>query len=343
MGKQNFPFGGDPSSIRPAPAKSVLDRANDLFHFEQAIRGDALPPLDIPAEMIPPPPEPAKPADPATFAAGQEIGAEGEESASAAAAPAAAAPRARDWTGPARKLDHEAMEEAGYLVPGAPVGRTSEEFRIIKRELLARIRGSRQQEVIPNGNIILIASAHPGDGKTYCAVNLALSLAAESGLEILLIDADIAKPGIPSSLGLTPGKGMMDALADPHLPVEDLVIRTDIPSLCVLPAGQSTDRDAEYISSARMDALIAALVAGRPERVLIFDSPPLLAASPAAALAGHVGQTVLVVRADRTTEGALRDAAGLLKECPHVQLLLNGVQFSTSGRRFGSYYAREAD
>jgi len=342
MGKQNFPFGGDPSSIRPAPARSVLDRANDLFHFEQAIRGDALPPLDIPADLIPPPREAAKPVDPVASGNGQDVGTEGAEPAASSSA-LSAAPRARDWTGAVQKLDHDAMAEAGYLVPGAPVSRTSEEFRIIKRELLARIRGSRQQEAIHNGNIVLIASAHPGDGKTYCAVNLALSLAAESGLEILLIDADIAKPGIPSSLGLTPGKGMMDALADPHLPVEDLVIRTDVPSLCILPAGQGTGRDAEYLSSARMDALIAALVAGRPDRVLIFDSPPLLAASPAAALAAHVGQTVLVVRADRTTEGALRDAAGLLKECPHVQLLLNGVQFSTSGRRFGSYYAREAD
>lgn len=343
MGKQHFPLGGDGSSISPASARSVLDRANDLFHFERAIRGDALPPLDIPPEMIPPPisvAEPApEPAEPASGAASPVTAA----AAGKARTTLVAAPRARDWQGPVQTLNRDAMAEAGYLVPGAPITRTGEEFRIIKRELLARIRGSRQQEAIPNGNIILVASAHAGDGKTFCAVNLALSLAAESGLEVLLIDADFAKAEIVPTLGLTPGKGVMDALADPHLPVDELVIRTDVPSFFVLPAGQGNEKDAEYLSSARMDAIIAALVAGRPDRVLIFDSPPLLAASPAAVLAGHVGQTVLVVRADRTSESALRDAAGLLKECQHVQLLLNGVKFSPSGRRFGSYYGVEQD
>ncbi len=338
MGEQIFPFGGGRSSVSPAPAKKVLDRANDLFHFEQAIGGEGLQPLDIPAELIPPPRVYSR----ATVASSAYISEDGsvyEDVLPEGDAPVAA--RAKDWTGPAQVLDRKSMAEAGYLAPGEASSRTGEEFRIIKRELLARIRGSRQYEAIPDGNILMIASAHAGDGKTYCAVNLALSLAAESGLEILLIDADIAKPSIPGALGLKAGKGLMDALADPYLPVEDLVIRTDIPSLCVLPAGQSSEKDVEYLASDRMDAIIAALTEGRPERILIFDSPPLLAASPAAVLASHVGQTVLVVRADRTTEGALRDAAGLLKECPHVQLLLNGVKFSTSGRQFGSYYGRE--
>jgi len=359
MGKQNFPLGS--GGYRPAPARTVLDRANDLFHFEQAIRGEGLPPLDIPEGMIPPPHGASAAPDrqveePQAFAgSGKTITAPQPVAApQSAITPTAAvavaetptppptdAPRARDWTGPVQILDRDAIAEAGYLAPGTATSRTGEEFRIIKRELLARIRGSRQQEVIPDGNILMMASAHAGDGKTYCAVNLALSLAAETGLEILLIDADFAKPSIPAALGLKPGKGMMDALADPKLSVEDLVIRTDIPSFCVLPAGQSSEKDAEYLASERMGQLIKALAEGRPDRILIFDTPPLLAASPASVLASHVGQTVLVVRADRTTEGALRDAAGLLKECPHVQLLLNGVKFSTSGRRFGSYYGRE--
>lgn len=364
MGKQNFPMRGDSPSVRPASAKSVLERANDLFRFEDAIRGENLPPLDIPAELIPPPLPPLKPAgskgnaSPSSDFEASEAAPSGlvtdlakgyvssivaSPAPGGAATPAEVLPRARDWSGPVQKLNHEKMAEFGYMVPGAPVNRTSEEFRIIKRELLSRIRGGRQQEAIPNGNILLIASAHAGDGKTYCSVNLALSLAAESGLEVLLIDADIAKPSIAANLGLTTGKGLMDALVDRHLPVEELVIRTDVPTFSVLPAGQSTDKDAERLASARMGELIGALVAQRPERILIFDSPPLLAASPASVLAAHVGQTVLVVRADRTTEGALRDAAGLLKECPHVHLLLNGVQFSTSGRQFGSYYGREAE
>lgn len=306
----------------------MLERASDLFHFDETIKGVNLPPLDIPQGMIPPEPALRPTVVPQASRPGESQGNDGTL-------------RARDWSGPVQPLDREAMAELGYLVPGGPISGVGEEFRIIKRELLARIRGTSQQPAIPNGNVILVTSAHPGDGKTFCSVNLAVSLAAESDLEVLLVDADFAKPGIAAALGLQPGKGLMDALADPCLAIEDMVIRTDVPSLHVLPAGESSHLDTEYLASSRTDAMIAALVAGRPERVVIFDSPPLLAASPAAVLAAHVGQTVLVVRADRTTETALRDAAGLLNGCADIQLLLNGVKFSASGRRFGSYYGKE--
>ena len=329
MGKQDFPFRGDGSKGDP---RSTMERAAEMFHFDETIKGSNLPPLDIPKELIPPAPKrKRKPkASSAAPKGGEQPGMPTED-----------APRAADWSGPVQLLNREAMAEAGYLVPGSPISAVSEEFRIVKRELLARIRGNRQHSAIPNGNVILVTSAHPGDGKTYCSVNLAVSLAAESDIEVLLVDADFAKPGIAQAFGLQPGKGLMDALADPSLAIEDMVIRTDVPSLCILPAGESCHLDTEYLASARTEALIASLVAGRPDRVVIFDSPPLLAASPASVLAAHVGQTVLVVRADRTTETSLRDAAGLLNGCANIQLLLNGVKFSASGRRFGTYYGRE--
>ena len=84
--------------------------------------------------------------------------------------------------------------------------------------------------------------------------------------------------------------------------------------------------------------MLARLTAHAPNRVVIFDSPPVLAASPASVLANHVGQTVMVVRADITGEAALRDAVSLLSACEDIKLLLNGTRFSTTGRRFGTYY-----
>ena len=132
----------------------------------------------------------------------------------------------------------------------------------------------------------------------------------------------------------------MDALADPMVAIEDCVIRTDMPSLSILPAGQRSNADTEFLSSARTEQLLARLTEGRPDRILVFDSPPLLAASPAAVLASHVAIALLVVRADKTSEAAVRDAIGLLKGGAQVQLLLNAVRFAGGGRRFGSYYAK---
>ena len=180
----------------------------------------------------------------------------------------------------------------------------------------------------------------PGEGKTFFAVNLALSLAVEADHDVLLIDADIAKPSVLEALGLEDGPGLMDALADAHLPLGDCLIQTDIPGLKVMPAGTGHMHDTELLASARTDALLAQLEQGAPGRILIIDSPPVLAASPAAVLAGHVGQTIMVVRADETLESALRDAIGLMGACPHIQLLLNGVKFSPGGRRFGTYYGQ---
>ena len=308
-----------PRRDRPPRPRGLLERAADVFDFRNALSGHVAPPLHLPPEPVSPAPAVTPSVD----------------------IPAADRPRAQAWTGPAQPLDRVAMAEHGLLVPGAAVTGLSEEFRIIKRELLARTNPRTESGEAVNGSVVLITSAHPDEGKTFCAVNLAVSLAAESDMEVLLIDADFAKSEVPALLGLTGGAGLMDALVDPSLRIEDLVIRTDLPGLAVLPAGRPSHSDAEHLASSRTGAAIASLVAGRPDRIILFDSPPLLAASAASILAAHADRTLLVVRADRTTEAALRDAAGLLGGCAEVLLMLNGVKFSASGRRFGTYYGKE--
>jgi protein-tyrosine kinase len=235
-------------------------------------------------------------------------------------------------------VDRDKLREAGFIVPDGPVTGISEEFRIIKRQLLMVAKGSPKTAPVPHGERILICSAHPNEGKTFCALNLALSIAAEKDNEVLLVDADFAKPSILSSLGLEGSKGLMDALADPELPVENCIIHTDIPGLAILPAGDQTNADTEYLASARTEQVLDRLTRHNPNRIVIFDSPPALSASPASVLATHVGQVLMVVKADETTETALRDALSLMGGCEHIQLLLNGTKFSPTGRRFGSYY-----
>lgn len=239
------------------------------------------------------------------------------------------------------KVDRENLRALGFIVPEAPVGGLAEEFRIVKRQLLAAMKGDAG---LPEDKrrTILISSAQPGEGKTYCAINLALSLAAERDVEVLLVDGDFNKPEIFTLLGLKAGAGLIDAIADSRAEsatdVERYVVSTDIPGLSLLAPGRAANNATELLASDRTRAVLSALVGNRPRRIILFDSPPALMASPAAVLATHVGQLVMVVRADQTTETDLREATTLLSGCDTISLLLNGEAFVASGRRFGSYY-----
>lgn len=239
--------------------------------------------------------------------------------------------------GGAAVIDRALLSENGLLVPGAVVGALAEEFRLVKRQLLQTARAVRAVEG-DRSRTVLVCSAKPNDGKTYCAINLAISMAAERDIEVLLVDADFAKPDVMKRLGLNEGPGLLDAIADPRIDINACVVRTDIPQLSLLSAGAKSNTDTELLASARTGELIEALLLANPKRLVIFDSPPALAASPASVLANHAGQVMLVVRADRTSEGDLREAVALLDGCEHIQLVLNAVTFAPGGRRFGSYY-----
>lgn len=245
--------------------------------------------------------------------------------------------RAVALRGPRVQIDRDVLEAEGLISPEAPVTGLLEEFRIVKRELLADARHSGDDLA----RRVLVCSPHAGEGKTYCATNLAIALATERDIEVILVDADVINPSVTRRLGVETGSGLMDALADKSLRPEDLVSPTDIKGLYILPAGTSSARDAEYLTSKRTGQVLDRLTRGAPNRFLIFDTPPALAASPAAELAAHVGQALLVVRADETSRAALDDAVQLLSACDDIKLLLNATQFSPSGRRFGDYGERE--
>jgi protein-tyrosine kinase len=312
------------------PPASLLERANEVYDFGAALRGGA--PMVAPAPVADPIPahSPAPVAIPAAPVA-----------AAATVTPAIAVPFS---PAPLPKsdrfaaIDRERLRAANFIDPDGPVSGLSEEFRIVKRQLLLAARGGKGLEPIDRGERILICSAHPNEGKTFCAINLALSMASEKDNRVLLVDADFAKPSVLARLGIPGSPGLMDALADPSVDVEDYVIATDVPGLSILPAGAQTNQDTEYLAANRAERVLDQLTAHDPARIIIFDSPPALAASPASVLALQVGQTVVVVHADVTTDSALRDALSLLSGCEHIQLMLNRAKFSPTGRKFGSYY-----
>nr|WP_294813732.1 AAA family ATPase [uncultured Sphingomonas sp.] len=243
-------------------------------------------------------------------------------------------------------IDRIALREGGMLVPGGQITAMAEEFRMVKRQLLLTARAVATKDgakAADRARMILVCSARPDEGKTFCAINLALSMAAEKDMEILLVDADFAKPDVLGRLGLPEGPGLLDALAGTVANVEECIVDTDVPQFSVLPAGTRTNNDTELLASDRARAILDGLAKANPRRIVIFDSPPALAASPAAVLAAQAGQVMLVVRADRTSESDLREAVSVLDGCEHIQLLLNSVSFQPGGRRFGNYYGEAGE
>jgi len=317
------------------PTDSLLERAIKAFE-SGGLRPD---PKDVagsmprPAEMLAPQaPAPAAPA-PAPEGYVPAPQPQVQQHAPQAPAPQAAVPQGRYC-----RIDRQSVRNAGLIVPDGGITGQLEEFRIIKRQLLVQADNLRRNG---GGNVaqrVLVTSALPGEGKSFTAANLALSIAAEKDCDVLLVDFDSAKNSVLNGLGLPNGPGLIDAIADPSFDVRSCVITTDMPGLTVLPGGRSTSHDNEYMASARASLVLDQLAEGNPRRIVLFDSPPTLAASLPVELAKLVGQTVLVVAADSTNKSAIEDAVQLLSGCPNLQLLLNGVQFSPSGRRYGTYY-----
>jgi protein-tyrosine kinase len=330
---------------------SLLERASELYDFGGALRTGGAP-IVAPAAPVPAPtmpahapvaPKPEAPAAATPVSAPAPVQAGLSAPAAAQPAPAPVAAPAAAYIKPKRntkfaKISRDLLRAGNFIDPEGPVTGLSEEFRIVKRQLLLAARGGKGYDALPHGERILICSAHPNEGKTYCSINLALSMASEKDNHVLLVDADFAKPSVLKTFGIEHSPGLMDALADRNCDVESLIIETDIPGLTILPAGAQTNQDTEYLAASRTAEIIEQLTSNDPTRIIIFDSPPALAASPASVLALHVGQTVMVVNADNTTDSALRDALSLLSGCDNIQLLLNRAKFSPTGRKFGNYY-----
>ena len=298
------------------PGDSLIERAAEVFDFGAALRGRA--PQGARPEGAPPP-------------AGAPLASKQRDPLSAPVPP-------MSFVGTDGTIDKARLRDAGFILPDAPIGTLAEEFRLVKRQLLLR-PGTATPTA--RDRMILVCSAQPNEGKTFCSVNLALSLASERDSEVLLVDADVAKPEVLSTLGLEGEAGLIDAIADPELDVERLIIRTDIPKLSVLPAGRATNNDTELLSSARAAQIIEGLATANARRIVILDSAPALAASPAAVLAHRVGRILMVVRADQTTEAELRDAIALLDGCPDIALLLNATSYFGTNRTYGSYYGSD--
>lgn len=229
------------------------------------------------------------------------------------------------------------LHRMGVIAPDAEKSQIAEEFRIIKRPLIANAFGQGTARV-KNGNMIMVTSSLPGEGKSFCAINLAISMAMEMDRTVLLIDADVAKPRVPEYLGIHADKGLLDVLQDKNLKLSDVMIKTDIAKLTILPAGRTYKRATELLASDAMTRLVEDIGNRYPDRIILFDSPPLLATSEASVLATHMGQIVMVVEAERTSQEAVREALSHLQSCDVVNMLLNKATPTPGADYYYGYY-----
>ncbi len=230
-------------------------------------------------------------------------------------------------------IDFAYLRSKGIIVPNAPRGHQIEEFRHVKQ----RVLNQRIDKSIRYPNTIMVTSSVPGEGKTHVATNLAISIALEHDMTVLLVDADFKRPGIPGRLGFKAKKGLIDVLYDPSIDVSEVLLKTDIESLSVIPAGQVHALSPELLTSARMDAIVRELADRYEDRVIIFDAPPLLATTEPSILATYVAQVIFVVEAERTRNSSIQAALELLNTSAHIGFVLNKVRPQFGSADFGHY------
>lgn len=224
------------------------------------------------------------------------------------------------------------LTEKGYLRPGEGRSQLAHEMRRIKRPLLLNVQKYQAAPTDdPPANLIMITSSLPGEGKTFISINLAISLAAELDRRVLLVDADVSKGDITSQLGIEAHRGLSDLLHETNHVAEDGVLTSNVERLSILPAGGNTDHIDELYASALMATITRTLAAEDPDRLVLFDAPPLLATTEASVLARHMGQVVVVVEANKTPQDAVAQAVSLVEGCANVSLLLNKTTQRDSG------------
>jgi receptor protein-tyrosine kinase len=237
---------------------------------------------------------------------------------------------------PARTLDLARLQASGLITPALQQSKLLQEFRLIKRPLIQHALG-RLATQAPNRNLIMVTSALPHEGKTFVAVNLAMSLAMEVDCRVLLVDADVLAPSVPQVLRIEPAKVLMDVLTGTGIPLRETLLSTNVERLHLLLAGTPHSNAAEFLASEAMTRLLAELASRYPDRIVVFDSPPLLATTESRALATHMGQVIVAVEAQHTTHAELESALSTVESCPVVYTVLNKMPQSKAGSYHGSY------
>jgi protein-tyrosine kinase len=234
-------------------------------------------------------------------------------------------------------VSQEELMRGGLLAPIDQAVSVADEFRRIKRPLIANAMRTGT-DAAPQQNVIMIASGLPGAGKTFCSVNLAVSISLERELNVLLVDADVAKPHISKAFGLQDAPGLLELLLNEKTDINEVLVRTDLNDIQVLPAGRKHPQATELLASERMSAVMKELATRYSDRIVLLDSPPLLLTSEAHAVAGQVGQIVVVVEAGETLHQSLQQTLEMLNQEKAVNIVLNKARNWGKGSQYYGEY-----
>ena len=231
------------------------------------------------------------------------------------------------------EIDLETLAANQYLTPENQRSQIADEFRVIKRPIIRNTQGKGTH--VDRANLVLVTSALPGEGKSFVALNLAMSIASEVDSTVLLVDADVANPTLMKTMRIAPSKGLLDLLTRDSADVADVLLKTNVPKLSLLPAGTPHRRATEMLASETMADLVREIADRYHDRIIVFDSPPLLVTTEARVLASLMGQIVMVVEADRTSQSAVNHALEMIESCPVVMVMLNKAARSEVGSYYG--------
>lgn len=234
------------------------------------------------------------------------------------------------------ELDLARLEKLGFLVPSMTRSRIASEFREIKHPMLTAARDTASNPSTRR-NVIMVTSALQGEGKSFCAINLAMSIAMEVDSSVLLVDADVLRPTVLSQLGLQPARGLMDVLTTPNTRLASVMLKTNVPKLTLLPSGTKEEKSTELLGSAAMDRLLDDLATRYPDRMIVIDTPPLLLTTESRVLASRGGQILMVVEEGRTQQSEVARAFAAVESCPVVYAMLNKCR-AVPGRAGYGYY-----
>jgi protein-tyrosine kinase len=237
------------------------------------------------------------------------------------------------------EIDLEMLAQKGFVSTDARRQVINEEYRVIKRKLLDNAFGPLSR-TLKNSNIIMVTSSRQGEGKTFTAINLALSIALEQDKTVLLVDADVLRPNVMKTLELKNEQGLMEYLLGEKEDISEVMCRTNLDKLRIITAGKTHHLSAELLASERMFAAMEEFANRYPDRVVIVDTPPLLGINETVILANLAGQALIVTEEYKTKLVDVENAVKHLRPEMAIGFIVNKTeQISLEGGGYGYYYA----